>query len=179
MLKKELDEAIAADLVKSVVYSGSYGSDIIGSGPGTDPLLLDEKHPIISAFVGLQPSSDWFTGFTYEIYPHNAGVVIQSLPYDAGLTEEYDFLEQECTFRANQTAGSGVVLPLNYPSVPGYDVFRNGNETYPIAEWDCHTHEWENLLESGSSISPWLNFAITSPTMMLATAIAVIRLVLL
>jgi hypothetical protein len=145
-------------------------------GPSGDPLILDEDHPMVSTFVQLRPSTDWFTGFTYKLYP-DPSIIFQTLPFDAGLTLDYEFLEEICTFPANQTAGNGIVRVLDDPSIPGYDLFRNGNMTYPIAEWECHTHDFESLpLNSKSSSTN--QFSITPLAIIVATTVTVILSVL-
>jgi hypothetical protein len=124
---------------------------------------------MFSSFVKLDPSQDWFTGLSSYNISESTMFSMASQPYSAGRSKRTAFWDDdlgECNTLVNATGGAGFVQSMTNKSVPGYSLFRSDNETTPVAQWECHTHEY------GSAAGMWRPSTSVSISLMFITLLS-------
>jgi hypothetical protein len=152
-LKAELKAAGNA-VASYKTHSSRFGNSVVWIEP-SENFLFDESRPLLSTFVKLDLSEDWFTGLSGYNMSEREGIPVNSYPFSAGFGNQTNFWRWSnyCDTLMDATGGPGVIQSLMDPSAFAYEQFRyNDYETYPIAQWECHTSTNDNRIASAACV---------------------------
>jgi hypothetical protein len=168
-LQEELKAAGKA--VGSFLVSGTVTTNVVSGLYPHDPLTFDVDHQMLSTFVKMDPSQDWFTGLSSYNISQSTMFSMASQPYSAGRSNRSTFWDDDLgpcdtTLNFTSTGGAGFVQSMTNKSVPGFSLFRSDNATIPVAQWECHTHEY------GSAGVMWMASSPVSIMLMVLTLLS-------